>query len=340
MRALTITRYGDPDVLKVLDKPDPVPAAGELRIKVNRAGLNFAEISARVGLYPDAPKPPFCAGYEVAGVVDALGPGVTGWTVGERALGMCRFGGHASHAVLKVEQVQRIPSGMTDDEAAALPVNYLTAFHMLFRVGNLQPGQRVLVHMAAGGVGLAVIQLCKLVEGVEIFGTSSASKHPLLREMGVQHPIDYRTKDYVAEVKALTNGKGVDLVLDALGGADWSKGYGLLRPAGHLVAFGWANMVEDGKRNLFHVVREFFSQKKYAPMSMMDQNKSVSGVNLGHLWDEIEMMSGHLKKLLALVEAGKVKPRVDKVFKLAQGPDAHRYVQERKNVGKVIFDCT
>ena len=339
MRALTITKFGDPDVLKVLELPDPVPGAGELRIRVHRAGLNFAEISARVGLYPDAPKPPFCAGYEVAGLVDAVGPGVTDWKVGERVMGMCHFGGHASHAVIKAEQAQRIPPSMSFDEAAALPVNYLTAFHMLFRVANLQPKQKILVHMAAGGVGLAVIQLCKLVPGVEIFGTASESKHALLREMGVQHPIDYRTKDYAEEVKSLTGGKGVDLVLDALGGDDWSKGYNLLRPAGHLIAFGWANMISGDKRNYLHIVREFFGMKRYTPMGLMDKNRSVSGVNVGHLWDEVEMMTGHLVKLLELAVAGKVKPRVDKVFPLVEGPAAHRYVQQRKNVGKVIFDC-
>jgi synaptic vesicle membrane protein VAT-1 len=339
VRALTITKYGDPEVLKVLELPDPVPGAGELRIRVSRAGLNFAEISARVGLYPEAPKPPFCPGYEVSGVVDALGPGVTGWTIGERVLGMCRFNGQATHAVIKTDQAVRLPAQLSFDEAAALPVNYLTAFHMLFRVGNLQPGQKILVHMAAGGVGLAVIELCKLVEGVEIFGTASAGKHALLREMGVQHPIDYRTKDYVTEVGALTGGKGVDMVLDALGGADWSKGYGLLRPAGHLICFGWANMVDGEKRNYFHVVREFFTQKKYAPFKMMTDNKTVSGINLGTLWNEVELLSGHLRKLLALSEQGKLKPRVDKVFPLVEGPAAHRYVQERKNVGKVIFNC-
>lgn len=339
MRALTITKFGNPDVLKVLELPDPTPGDGELRIKVARAGLNFAEISARVGLYPDAPPPPFCAGYEVAGTVDAIGPGVTGWQTGERVLGMCKFGGHASHAVMRAEQAQRLPASMSFDEGAALPVNYLTAFHMMFRVGNLQPGQKLLIHMAAGGVGLAVLQLAKLVEGVEIFGTASASKHALLKEMGVQHPIDYHSVDYADEIRRITNGRGVDMVLDALGGADWEKGYQLLAPAGHLVAFGWANMVSGSKRNVFHVVKEFFGMKKYAPMKLMDHNKTVSGVNLGHLWGEVPMMTGHLKKLIALSEKGVVKPRVDKVFKLVDGPAAHQYVQDRKNVGKVVFDC-
>jgi NADPH:quinone reductase-like Zn-dependent oxidoreductase len=339
VRALTITKYGDPEVLKVLETPDLNPQAGEVRINVARAGLNFAEVSARVGLYPDAPKPPFVAGYEVAGTVDALGPGVTGWKIGERVVALCRFGGHASQAIVKQAQAYRIPEQLSFDEAAALPVNYLTAFHMLFRIWNLQPKQRVLVHMAAGGVGLAVIELSKLVEGVELFGTASASKHPLIKQLGLQHPIDYRTQDYVAVVKSLTDGKGVDLVLDALGGADWSKGYSLLRPGGHLIAFGWANMISGEKRNLFHVVRQFFAQRKFAPMSLMDKNRSVSGVNLGHLWDEAEMMGSHFNRLLALASQGKVKPRVDKVFKLADGPAAHRYIQERKNVGKVVFDC-
>ncbi len=339
MRALVITRYGGPEVLQVRESPDPAPGPGEVLIHVARAGLNFAEVSARVGLYPDAPKPPMTVGYEVAGTVAAVGAGVTTVKVGQRVLGLTRFGGHADRAVIPESFATPISGAMSFDHAAAMPVNYLTAYHILFWVHSLKPGARVLLHMAAGGVGQAVIQLCKQVEGVELFGTSSASKHGLLREWGVQHPIDYRTQDYAEEVRRITGGRGVDLILDALGGPDWAKNYALLAPAGHLVCFGWANMVGGEKRNLFRVASQLTHTKFFTPMNLMSENKTVSGVNLGHLWNEAWLLPKHMGKILELYERGEIAPHVDRVFGLSEGPAAHRYIQDRKNVGKVIFDC-
>ena len=167
MRALTITRYGPPEVLAVRESPDPVPGPGQVCIRVARAGLNFADVSARVGLYPDAPKPPMVMGYEVSGTVAALGQGVSGPPVGTRVLAMTRFGGQATHALADARYVLPLPEGMDLDQAAALPVNWLTAHHMLHRVANLRPGMTLLVHMAAGGVGLAAIALARAVGGVE-----------------------------------------------------------------------------------------------------------------------------------------------------------------------------
>jgi len=339
MRALVNTRYGGPDVLQVQERPDPLPGPGQVLVRVKRAGLNFADISARVGLYPDAPKPPMTVGYEVAGTVEALGAGVTGFEPGARVFAMTRFGGHASHVVVDAAFVQHLPDSLSFDEGAALPVNYLTAYHMLFYVAPIQPGMKVLIHMAAGGVGLSAIQLCRTVKDIEIFGTSSASKHAFLRQAGVHHPIDYRTVDYEAEVLRLTGGKGVHRVLDALGGNDWSKGYRLLRKGGHLVCFGFANMVQTEKRNLLNVAKQYLAMKSYSPFKLLNDNKGVSGVNLGHLWDERELLAGHLAALIALAKQGQIKPVVDLVVPLSRAAEAHARVQERKNVGKVIFDC-
>jgi NADPH:quinone reductase-like Zn-dependent oxidoreductase len=255
MRALTTMRYGPPEVLAVRERPDPNPGPGEVCIRVERAGLNFADLAARVGLYPDAPKPPMVMGYEVAGTVTALGAGASGLPVGTRVLALTRFGGQATHALADVRYVIPLPQGMTMDQAAALPVNWSTAHHMLHRVGHLQPGQTLLVHMAAGGVGLAAIALARMVEGVRIFGTASAIKHALLRQAGVDHPIDYRTQDYVVEVKRLTAGRGLDLILDAVGGPEWSRNYGLLAPAGQLICFGWAQATSGETRNYLHLAR-------------------------------------------------------------------------------------
>ena len=337
MRALVTTKYGGPEVLKVEERPTPEPKANEVRIAVKRAGLNFADVAARVGLYPDAPKPPMVVGYEVAGVVDAVGPGVT-TPIGTRVVGMTRFGGHASHVVVHQALARPIPDELSFDEAAALPVNYLTAFHMLHWIAPTRPGMTVLLHMAAGGVGLAALQLLKAIGGVTTIARASPSKHALLKESGATHCLD-SSKPYADDVRRLTDGKGVHRVLDALGGKDWKTGYELLRPSGHLLAFGWANMVSGTKRNPLHVAREFISMPRFSPMQLMDANRSVTGVNLGHLWDEVELLGSHLDELVKLVKAGVVRPRVDLVVPLSRAAEAHQRIQSRGNVGKVVFNC-
>lgn len=339
MKSLYITRYGGPEVLELRESPDPTIGEGEVLLEVSHAGLNFADIAARVGLYPDAPKPPTVVGYEVAGRVKSVGKDVRSVRPGDAVIGVTQFRGQASAVCVPEAQVFKTPPGMTPEQAAALPVNYLTAFHMLHEVARLRPFDKVLIHMAAGGVGLAAIQLCRLVEGVEIFGTASEAKHPMLREAGVAHPIDYRKVDYAAEVRRLTRGKGVQLVLDPLGGRDWEKGYDLLAPAGQLIAFGWSNMVTSQRRSWLHVLSELLSTRRYSPMSLMEQNRTVSGVNMGRLWNLSNLMRREMEQLLELFAQKRILPRVDKVFPLSAGPDAHRYIQERRNIGKVLFDC-
>lgn len=339
MRALVNIKAGGPEVLIVQHRPEPLPQPGEVLVRVKRAGLNFADISARVGLYPDAPKFPMVMGYEVSGTVEALGNGATGFAKGDRVVAMTRFGGQAELVAVPANQVRKIREGLGFDEAAALPVNALTAYHMLFWVAPVQPGMTVLIHMAAGGVGLLAIQLCRSVPGVTIIGTASGAKHAFLREHGVDHCIDYRTQDYVKEVRALTKGRGVDRVLDALGGPDWDKGYQLLKPGGHLCCFGWANMVDGRKRNLLTVARQFLQLKRYSPMELMDKNRAVSGTNMGHLWGEVELVARHLERVLELNAAGKLTAHVDKVFPLEQAGEAHAWVQARKNIGKVLLRC-
>jgi NADPH:quinone reductase-like Zn-dependent oxidoreductase len=337
MRAVWITKAGGPEVLAVRESADPQPGPGEVRVAVRAAGLNFAEVMARQGLYPDAPKPPCVVGYEVAGVVDALGPEVAGLKVGQRVLALVRFGGHAESVCAPAERVLPIPDDLSFTDAAALPVNYLTAYHMLFRVANLRPGARVLVHMAAGGVGIAVLQLCRTVPGVVTFGTASAGKHAVLREEGCTHPIDYRTEDYPARVRELTGGEGVDLVLDPLGGRDWKRGLGLLRPVGQLVAYGFANLSTGERRSLRRLVGQFSGVPVLTPFAMMDRNRTVSGVNLGHLWSRADLLREELAAILDLWTAGAVKPRIDGVYPFEEAAAAHRRIGERRNTGKVVL---
>ncbi len=337
MRAVFITRRGGPEVLEVREVPDPVPGPGQVRIDVRAAGLNFADVMARMGLYPDAPKIPAVVGFEVAGEVDAVGAGVTAPAPGARVLAGVRFGGHAGKVVVPADHAIPMPVEMTFEQGAALSVNYLTAYHSLFRIGRLSRGQAVLVHRAAGGVGIAALQLCRTVPGVTVFGTASAAKHAVLREEGCQHPIDYRNRDYEAEVRQLTGGRGVDLVLDALGGADWKKGYRLLRPGGMLVTYGFANLATGPRRSLLVAARQLLSVPRFSPITLMEDNRGVAGVNLGHLWDEPEMLKAHLEALLGLFREGKIRPRVDSTFRFEEAGRAHQRLQGRESVGKVLL---
>jgi synaptic vesicle membrane protein VAT-1 len=337
MQAVWITRHGDGRVLEVRTAPDPDPGHGEVRVRASFCGLNFAEISARQGLYPDAPKPPMVVGYEGAGVVDALGPGVSEPKVGTRVMYLSRFKGHADVVCVPAEQAIPIPDAMSFEEAAAIPVNYLTAYHMLFRVARIRGGDHVLVHMAAGGVGTASLQLCATVPGVVTYGTASASKHAYVKEHGCHHPIDYKNLDYVEEIGRLTEGKGVHYVLDALGGKDWKKGYEILRPAGMLIAFGIANTNTGGKRNLWHVLKVILAIPRWSGRTLLDENKGVAGVNIGHLWEERAMLREELEAVIDLYREGKVKPHVHEVFPFSRAADAFGEVEFGRNLGKVLM---
>ena len=337
MQAVWIPKYGKPDVFEVREGKDLTPRPGEVRIRVRASGINFADIMARQGLYPDAPPLPMVVGYEVSGIIDAIGDGVAGRSEGQRVLAMTRFGGYADTVCVDAEQTYVMPEQMTFEEGAALPVTYLTAYHMLFNVFRVRAGDHVLIHQAAGGVGTAASQLCRSVGGVVAYGTASQSKHDYVRENGCDHPIDYHSVDYVREVRRLTDGHGVDLVLDALGGGDWKKGYSLLRPGGLLVLFGWANMAKQGKRRMTHVLGQLAHVPFWTPKSLMNENRGVAGVNMGHLWDERELTHGAFTALLTLYEQGLIKPHVDRSFPLEQAAEAHGYIEAGQNVGKVLL---
>jgi synaptic vesicle membrane protein VAT-1 len=274
-------------------------------------------------------------GYEVSGVIDAVGGEVTRFAVGDRVFGMPRFGGYTDTLVIPEAQVFRMPEAMTFEEAAAMPVVYLTAHHMMMFTGNLRRRSRVLIHSAAGGVGLAAIELAR-TRDCEIYGVASAGKHDFLRARGCQHPID-SAADYVAEVTRATGGKGVDLVLDPVGGRSWAQGYSLLAPAGRLVAFGMSAVAAGKKRNLLHALRQLTQIKSYSPRVLMDDNKTISGCNMGHLFGELAMLIEQFEALVALYEAGHIRPHVDRSFAFSEAAAAHHYLHDRKAKGKVLL---
>jgi NADPH:quinone reductase-like Zn-dependent oxidoreductase len=335
MKQIWITKAGPPEVLQVREASDPVPGQRDVRIRVHAAGINFADLMARVGLYPDAPKLPCVVGYEVSGVIDAVGGGVTRFATGDRVFGMPRFGGYTDTLVLSEAQVFRMPASMTFEQGAGMPVVYLTAHHMMLFTGNLRRRSRVLVHSAAGGVGLAAIELAR-TRDCEVFGIASRGKHDFLRERGCQHPID-SDADYVAAVKEATGGKGVDLVLDAVGGKSWSDGYAILAPAGRMVAFGLSAAASGTQRNLVHAAMQLLRIKRYSPRQLMDDNKTISGCNMGHLFGELAMLAEQFEALIGLFEAGQIKPHVDRTFRFSEAAAAHQHLHDRKAKGKVLL---
>ena len=270
-------------------------------------------------------------------MVDTVGKGVTRWKSGDRVIFLSRFGAHASAVCAKDDQLFRMPDSMSFEEGAALPVNYLTAYHMLFEVRRIRPGDRVLVHMAAGGVGTAVLQLCRTIGGITTIGTASAKKHDYVKSHGCDHVIDYRSVDYVEEVRRITGGKGVDVVLDALGGPDWKKGYGLLAPGGILVAFGLANAAVAGKRSLLHVAGQILQSPLYHCMKLMDDNRGVSGVNMGHLWDKTDLFNPRSRSPDRSLFKGHIKPHVGGVFPFSRAAEAHGEIEHARNVGKIVL---
>jgi len=335
MRQVWISKKGPPEVLQVREAPDPEAKEGQARIRVKAAGVNFADLMARVGLYPDAPKLPCVVGYEVSGVIDQVGPGVTDLKVGDRVFGMPRFGGYTDVIALDAPQIIKMPEKMTFEEAAALPVVYLTAHHMMFFTGYLRPGSSVLIHSAAGGVGVAAIQLAK-IRGCTIFGIASKSKHDFIKKEGCQHAID-NNEDYVAAVRKVVGDKGLDLVLDPVGGKSWTEGFNLLGPCGRLVAFGLSAAASGTTRSLFHAAAQVMKVKKYSPMVLMDVNKSVQGTNMGHLFDRIDLLRPQFDALVEMYVKGQIKPHVAKTFPFAEAAAAHQFIHDRKAIGKVLL---
>jgi NADPH:quinone reductase-like Zn-dependent oxidoreductase len=337
MRAIWTTGTNGPDSLEVRESKDPEPGPGQVRIRVRAAGLCFAEVMAAQGLYPGTPKFPAVLGYEAAGVIDKAGEGVDERREGSHVVALANFGAHSDVVCVPDSQAFAIPPGKDFTEAAAIPVNYLTAYHILFRTATVRPGERVLIHMAAGGLGTAALQLCRTVDSVETFGTASAAKHAALREEGCTHPIDYHTADYVKEIKRLTDGEGVDVVLDPLGGADSRKGLKLLRPGGRLVAYGFANMASGQRRNPARMLRQVASMPLLTPLQLMNANKTVAGVHIGRLVNRMDLLAQEITEVLALWAAGSIAPRIDATYPFAEAAEAHRRILAHGNTGKIIL---
>ncbi|HEY7255098.1 MAG TPA: medium chain dehydrogenase/reductase family protein [Solirubrobacterales bacterium] len=342
MKAVVLNGSGGPEMLRVQERPDPPVGPGEVRIAVRAAGINFADTLARVGLYPDAPKTPCVLGYEVAGEVESVGDGVTGRRIGDRVMAPTRFGGQAELVTVAADQALPLPDQIGFEQGAAFPVNYGTAHAALVIMGGLREGNRVLVHGAAGGVGIAATQICRNAGASLLIGTASSAKHEAIRAQGVTDPIDYRTEDFEREVMRITGGEGVDIVIDAQGPTSFRKDYRLLRPGGRLVMYGISEVSSDGRRDLPAALRALARMPAatwpwWKSLSAMNENKGVFGLNLLKWWDREGDIRRVTEPLMSDLNAGRLDPVVAASFPFEQAGDAHRFIAERRNVGKVVL---
>ncbi len=341
MRAVVITRHGPPEVLRVEERPDPPVGPGEVRVAVMATGINFADTMARAGTYPDAPPTPCVVGYEVAGEVESVGEGVEDFELGERVLAGTKFGGHAELVTVNAAQVRRLPKELSFEQGAAIPVNYATAYAALVVMGGLREGDRALIHAAAGGVGISATQIARNI-GAEIFGTASASKHDAIREQGVDHAIDYRSADFEQEVMRITNGEGIDVVIDAIGPSSFRKSYRVLRSGGRLIMYGGSEISTGESRDLKAVAKALVQMPRatmpwWKSLAIMNENKGVFGLNMLSWWDREGNIDRVLDPLIPDFEAGKLKPVVAEAFPFDRAAEAHRYIAERRNIGKVVL---
>lgn len=324
MRAVEISQFGPPEVLKVVERPDPVPAAGEILIDVAAAGINRPDVIQRLGKYPPPPGASDIPGLEVAGVVAALGADVGGWSVGDPICALLAGGGYAERAAVPHEQCLPIPKGLTAIQAAGLPETFFTVWTNVFQRGKLKAGETILIHGGTSGIGTTAIQLAK-VFGARVFATAgSDEKCAATRKLGAEQAFNYRTDDWVAEGKRVTDGRGVNLILDIVGGDYMARNLDLLSLEGRLVQIAF---LKSPKAELdFSVMmrkRAWITGSTLRPRTPEEKGVIARDL-LAHVWP--------------LLEKGTVAPVVHKVFPFADAAAAHRLMEESTHIGKLILD--
>ena len=337
MQAMYLVRTGAAaHAFELRDAPTPEPAAGQVRVAVEGFGLNYADVVARHGLYQDAPPMPSVIGYEVVGRVDALGAGVEGFSAGQRVTALTRFGGYATHALTDARAAAPVPEDMDVGVAAALPTQGCTAYYMAEEMVRLHPGDHVLVHAAAGGVGTLLVQLCKR-RGCVVYGTAGADdKLELLRSLGVDHPINYRTDDFAAAVRRVRGDAGLDVVFDSIGGATTRRGMALLGAGGRMVGFGAADHT-PGPLQVVRSLRFALSFGLPHPVLLLMRSRAFIGVNMLRIADERPLVLQRcLRAVVDLALSGELRAIVGGRFPAAPLAAAHALRESRGSTGKIV----
>ncbi|XP_052815374.1 synaptic vesicle membrane protein VAT-1 homolog-like [Mya arenaria] len=337
-RNIVLTGFGGLKMLKVQRRASNAPGPGEVSIRVKACGLNFVDLMVRQGVLDSPPKTPLVMGFECAGEVEALGDDTAGIAVGDHVMAFTDYGAWGEVVVAPASLVFKMPSNMSYAEGAALPMNYLTAYIMLFDIANLHKGMSVFAHNIGGGVGHAISQLCRTVEDVTLYGTASAHKHEVVKA-NLTSVID-RSADYLHEIRKLSP-EGVDIVLDCMCGEDTNKGISLLKPMGKYVLYGSSNIVTGETKSFFSFAKSWWQVDKVSPIKLYDENKTISGLQLRHLafqQGQTAYIRSAMNRLLQLYTQGKIKPVVDSTWAFEDVADAMQKMHDRKNIGKLILD--
>jgi NADPH:quinone reductase-like Zn-dependent oxidoreductase len=336
MRAIRITKFGPPGVLKISEMAVPDIGEGDVRVKVKAIGLNFADVFARLGYYPAIPKPPFVPGLEFAGTVDDAGKSAKGFRKGDRVFGFTRLKAYAEFVSVPAALLSRIPSRMSFKEAAALGVTYLTAYHGLLTLGQMKKGESLLLHAAAGGVGTAALQIARHL-GVHVYATvGSYPKIQTAHEQGAAVVINYADQDFAEIVRRESDDQGVDVILDSVGGKVFRKGWKLLRPMGRYILYGFAAAAGPKGVPKFKALVESASFPLIYPPAMVSKNVTLSGFNLYFLFDRIDYLQQAMRKLLAWYDKGVVRPVIGAEYPFEKIQEAHQFLQSRQSIGKVV----
>ena len=338
MVQVQIARVGGPEVLRAIEVPSLPLLPDHVRIKVSAAGVNFADVHLRMGLYAEAPRIPFVPGFEVAGVVAEVGPGVRTFRRGERVLAACRYGGYSSEVVLPGAHVRRTPRKLSDKEAASIPIAFMTAWIALMEMARVREGDRVLVPGAAGGVGTAIVQLAARAGAQVVAVVGSAEKKEAVRALGASQAFTYAELD----VRDHADARDFTTILDARGGPYLKDSIRRLAPGGRVVSYGVSSLVSGRKRSIPHALRRLLQTPLLTPIGLAMANKGVFGLHMLKLFDTEQGMGLLIKAMDGILEgfqAGLFKAVVAKSFPLASAGDAHAFLQARRNFGKVVLTC-
>ena len=334
-KRLLFTKAGAPETMRVETFHASPPGPNEVAVDVAFGGINFADLLQRLGLYNPRPPYPFTPGYEASGTVVGVGEGVEHLEVGDSVIAVPGTGAHTSHLICAAERVIRIPEGMTLEAAAAMPVTYLTAHHMLHHLGHLSTDQAVLIHGGGGGVGTAALQLCRWAGIERVWATASAEKADVIRSFGGT-PIDRHREDFVDVIRKATDGVGVDHVLDPIGGDHLVRSLSACREGGNVYTFGMSSFAPSEKRRPIRTALAWLRRTEIDPLRLMAKNRALIGVHMG-TWSRQDVILEQMERLVQGVAEGHLDPVIDRVFPIEQAAAAHRHMHDGKNVGKVLF---
>ena len=327
--------HGGPENLIYKENSLKAPNNKEVLVKIEYSGINFADIMSRQGLYTTRLKPPYVLGMEVSGVVEDIGKNASPSLIGKTVIGLCKSGGYSTYVNINEDQLFLIDQKYSDI-AAAIPVNYLTAYFMIVHQANVKNGEWILIHGIGGGVGIAAMQIAKFL-GAKIIGTASSGKFDEIRKFGNIELIDYRKNNFKDQVLEITDGRGADVILDPLGGKQLNESYSCLSEFGRLGTYGFSSAALSNKKNLFKIIPQYLAMPKFSPLELMRKNKTVYGFHLGLIKYRKDLVKAYSSEILSMLDNKIINPKIDKIFPLSKASDAHIYIAKRKNIGKILL---